>query len=485
MLNNINLYTTMLKTEYKKLKESYCKELYSLQIDMMKAKIPMVIIVEGWGTSGKGKIISQIIEPLDPRYYKVYDTGNNCNETIPFLKEYIEKMPCRDKLSIFDRCWYKYAFWDNRTNTKKSTTDSINTIERQFSDDGCVIVKIFLHISQSEQKKRLQNIDKSFSANAHDHFRNKNYKEYFEIIDNAIENTNTEYAKWNIVSGYDIYSATISVYDIIVNSMKSALSKKDNEKNSISIDYNKTKNKFSLIKMTKLRDIDLSAKVDDDKYKEKLKSLQKTLSEQQQILFKKQISMVLVFEGWDAAGKGGSIKRVTSCLDPRDYVVIPISSPNTLEASHHYLWRFWKEIPQNGKIVVFDRSWYGRVMVERVEGFCEENRWKMAYNEINEFEHELTENGIIVVKFWLHISPEEQLTRFKERENTPEKRWKITDEDWRNRKKWSEYEIAVNEMLKTTSTSFAPWNIIECNNKKYGRLKILKTITKIIDEHIC
>lgn len=485
MLNDVTLNSIMLKTEYKELKEKYSAELYSLQIDMMKAKIPMAIIVEGWGTSGKGKIISQIIEPLDPRYYRVYDTGNNgSDETVPFLKEYIEKMPCRDKLSIFDRCWYKYAFWDNKTNKKKSTIDSINTIERQFFDDGCVIVKIFLHISQSEQKKRLQSVDKEHLNNSHDYFRNKNYDKYFKIIDDAIIKTNTDYAKWNIVSGHDLYSAAISVYEIIVNAMKSALDKKNNDKNSIFDMYSEIKNKFPLVKMPKLQDINLSVSVDENKYKEKLKNLQKTLSEQQQILFQKQIPMVLVFEGWDAAGKGGSIKRVASCLDPRNYNVIPISSPTTVELSHQYLWRFWKEIPQGGKITIFDRSWYGRVMVERIEGFCKENRWKMAYNEINEFEYELTKNGIILLKFWLHISPDEQLIRFKERENTPAKQWKITDEDWRNRKKWGEYEIAVNEMLKTTSTSFAPWNIIECNSKKYGRLKILKIITKTIDEHI-
>lgn len=485
MLNDTILNNTMLKTEYKKLKEKYCNELYSLQIDMMKAKIPMAIIVEGWGTAGKGKIISQIIDPLDPRYYRVYSKGSTCQQTVPFLKQYVEKMPCRDKLSIFDSCWYEYAFWNESTITKKSTIESINSIERQFSDDGCVIVKLFLHISKSEQKKRLQLIEKNENyINEYDNFINKHYNDFLEIVNNAIENTNKEYARWNVISGYDIYSATISVYEIIINAMKSALSKKDAEKTTIPVNYKDSDKRFPLIKMPLLKDIDLNVSVDENKYKDKLKQLQSKLSKRQEFLFKNQIPMVLVFEGWDAAGKGGSIKRVTSCLDPRDYTVIPISSPSSIELSHHYLWRFWKELPQQNKITIFDRSWYGRVMVERIEGFCDKNRWQMAYSEINEFEHEITKSGIILIKFWLHISPDEQLTRFKNRENNPAKQWKITDEDWRNRKKWDEYEIAVNDMLQKTSTKFAPWNIIECNNKKYGRLKILKTIIKEIDDHI-
>ena len=191
-----------------------------------------------------------------------------------------------------------------------------------------------------------------------------------------------------------------------------------------------------------------------------------------------------MFEGWDAAGKGGAIKRIAKALDPRGYEAIPISAPNSYELAHHYLFRFWRNVPKTGHIAIFDRSWYGRVLVERVENLIKENVWERAYNETNEFEYELTKSGVIVIKFWLQIDKNEQLKRFNERQNTIEKQWKITDEDWRNREKWNSYEIAVNDMISKTSTEFSPWNIIEANDKKYARTKVLKTIIDIINEWV-
>ena len=188
------------------------------------------------------------------------------------------------------------------------------------------------------------------------------------------------------------------------------------------------------------------------------------------------------FEGWDAGGKGGAIKRLTQALDPRGYAVQPVSAPNDLEKSHHYLWRFWTNMPKAGHFTIFDRSWYGRVMVERIEGFCSEEEWRRAYEEINHFEQELTERGAILLKFWLHISPEEQLRRFHERQNTPEKQWKITDEDWRNREKWPAYEQAVDEMLLRTHRAQAPWIVVEAENKKFARLKVLHSVINAVEE---
>jgi polyphosphate kinase 2 (PPK2 family) len=183
---------------------------------------------------------------------------------------------------------------------------------------------------------------------------------------------------------------------------------------------------------------------------------------------------VWVFEGWDAAGKGGAIRRLTSAIDARDYRVIPVSKPTDEEKSQHYLWRFWRHVPRAGRVTIYDRSWYGRVLVERLEGFCRVDEWRRAYGELNDFEMQLAAHGIIVLKFWLQMSKEEQLRRFRHREETDYKRHKINAEDWRNRRKWREYEIAVGDMLALTQHASAPWHLVAADNKRHARLEILK-----------
>ena len=228
----------------------------------------------------------------------------------------------------------------------------------------------------------------------------------------------------------------------------------------------------------------LDKKLTDEEYKEELDKLQKKLGRLHNELYQKRIPVIIGYEGWDAAGKGGNIKRIAEALDARGYVVNPIASPEPHEKARHFLWRFWTRLPKSGHVAIFDRTWYGRVMVERLEGFCSENDWQRAYNEINEFEKELHDWGAIVIKFWVQIDKDTQLERFTLRQNTPEKRWKITDEDWRNRDKWDDYETAVDEMLEKTNTSFAPWHILESNNKKYARIKALKIVIKAIEDKL-
>ena len=241
-------------------------------------------------------------------------------------------------------------------------------------------------------------------------------------------------------------------------------------------------NRYQLRTMPLLSEVELNKDMDVLEYRRELAKCQKKLGKLHNELYRKKIPVVIAYEGWDAAGKGGNIKRIAGALDPRGYDVHPIASPEPHEKSRHYLWRFWTRLPKTGHIAIFDRTWYGRVMVERLEGFCTQNDWQRAYNEINEFERELTDWGAVVIKFWVQIDKETQLERFKDRENTPEKRWKITDEDWRNREKWDMYEDAVNEMLQKTSTESAPWYILESNNKYYARIKALKTVIKRLEK---
>jgi polyphosphate kinase 2 (PPK2 family) len=233
-------------------------------------------------------------------------------------------------------------------------------------------------------------------------------------------------------------------------------------------------NTFPLKSIPKLAEIPLDKTLTEEEYRTELDRLQKRLGELHNELYHKKIPVIIAYEGWDAAGKGGNIKRIAAALDPRGYEVHPIASPEPAEKSRHYLWRFWNRLPKDGHIAIFDRTWYGRVMVERLEGFCSENDWQRAYNEINEFEKELTDWGAVVIKFWVQIDKRTQLKRFKERQATPEKQWKITDEDWRNREKWDLYEDAIDEMIQKTSTENAPWYILESVDKKYARIKALE-----------
>ena len=241
-------------------------------------------------------------------------------------------------------------------------------------------------------------------------------------------------------------------------------------------------NVFPMTQMPKLSEIPLDKELDDNTYKEELDRLQARLGELHNRLYRKKVPVIIAYEGWDAAGKGGNIKRITGALDPRGYEVHPIASPEPHEKARHYLWRFWTRLPKTGHIAIFDRTWYGRVMVERLEGFCSENDWMRAYNEINEFEKELQDWGAVLIKFWVQIDKETQLARFTDRQNTPEKQWKITDEDWRNRDKWDQYETAVNEMIQKTSTVYAPWHILESTDKKYARIKALWIVVEELEK---
>jgi polyphosphate kinase 2 (PPK2 family) len=233
-----------------------------------------------------------------------------------------------------------------------------------------------------------------------------------------------------------------------------------------------------------LETVDLTRRLDADEYRERLIRAQVRLSQLGFQVYKQGRPVIMAFEGWDAAGKGGAIRRLTERLDPRGYVVHAISAPQGDDKAHHYLWRFWRRLPEAGQITIFDRTWYGRVLVERVEGFCTEEEWRRAFQEINQFERQLVDFGTILVKFWLHVSQEEQLARFQERENTPYKSWKLTDEDWRNRDKWDAYRGAVEDMLLKTSTTTAPWTVVPSNDKYYARVNVLETVVDALEREL-
>ncbi|MDD2968597.1 MAG: phosphate--AMP phosphotransferase [Lachnospiraceae bacterium] len=534
MLEKIDLDKKLSKKEFGVVMDELAPRLSFLQRECRAAGIPIMIVFEGWGASGKGTLINKLIAPLDPRGFKVFTIQKVSEEEAmrPFLWRFWTRLPANGRIHIFDRSWYRSMITEclegKKGDAEKGRAlEDIIHYEQELSEDGMVIIKFFLHISQKEQKLRFKSLEKNdttkWRVNKQDWKQNEEYDNYRILFDDMIAKTDTEYAPWTIIESTNKEYAASKIIATVVErlqeviestkSEKEELKTKELKKEGLKKEEAKTKesktgivtkekeehpdtnkenpsaveNKaFKAIeqslKLDVLSGVDLSHTLDKEKYKKKLEELQNKLAILHYEMYQKRIPVVLAFEGWDAAGKGGAIKRLTENIDPRGYEVIPVAAPNDIERAHHYLWRFWNAIPKAGHLAVFDRTWYGRVLVERIEGFCSENEWKRSYNEINNMEEHLTNFGCIVLKFWLHIDQVEQEKRFLERQENPQKQWKITEEDWRNREKWDDYVEAVNEMVIRTSTTAAPWVIVEANDKYYARIKVLETVVRALEE---
>ena len=461
--------------------------LYDLQMKIKEHKLPVLVLFEGWSAAGKGSIIGKVIKNIDPRFFKVATMSAPSAEEIrrPFLYRYMKQIPEEGKFTFLDSGWLEQTAKEVLEGSMsgesyEKRTESIRRFERQLTDNGYLVLKFFMEIDKDEQKKRMKKLldshDTSWRVSDFDTWQHEHYKKCEKVFDRCLKDTNLPTSPWYIIDAGNRKWAKLQVMETLVNNIDVAL---QNQKHSVPI----PQNVFPLVNMPGLSEIELKGKtVEDEKYRQELKELQAHLGELHNRLYRKRVPVIITYEGWDAAGKGGNIKRVAGALDPRGYEVHPIASPEPHEKARHYLWRFWTRLPKDGHIAIFDRTWYGRVMVERLEGFCSENDWKRAYNEINEFEKELHDWGAVIIKFWVQIDKETQLERFTERQNNPEKQWKITDEDWRNREKWDQYETAGDEMLKKTSTSYAPWHILESVDKKYARIKALKIIIKELEK---
>ena len=457
------------------------EQLAGYQTQIKEAKLPVMVIFEGWGAAGKGSVIGRVIRSIDPRFFRVTTMSAPTPEEkrYPFLHRYFREIPEAGKFQFFDTYWMNEVVnqrmsGDLDDETYKKRVRSINNAERSLTDNGYLVMKFFFHISRKEQKKRLEALQEDKNARwrvTKDDLReNKHYDEYLEICEQFLEDTNRSSAPWYIIDAKNKKWAELQVLRFLNQGIDTAL-----KNHALAAPI--LQNVFPLRKTPLLSEVSLADKtIADDEYKTELDRLQKELSDLHNEIYRRKIPVIIAYEGWDAAGKGGNIKRITAALDPRGFEVQPIASPEPHEKARHFLWRFWTRLPKDGHIAIFDRTWYGRVMVERLEGFCSENDWQRAYNEMNEFEKELADWGAVVIKFWVQIDNETQLQRFTDRQNTPEKQWKITDEDWRNREKWDQYEEAVNEMLQKTNTTFAPWYILESNDKKYARIKALRIV---------
>lgn len=462
-------------------------KMYELQMKIKEHKIPVLVLFEGWSSAGKGSMIGKVIKNIDPRFFKVATMSAPTEDELrrPFLYRYMRQIPEQGKFTFLDSGWMeettKEVLEDGLSGEDyEKRIDSIKRFERQLTDNGYLVVKFFMHISKDEQAKRMKGLlsgeDTQWRVQKFDQWQNEHYGKCEKVYDRYLKDTNMSTSPWYIVDAKNKKWAELQVLETMVSNIEVGL---QNQMHSVPI----LQNVFPLVKMPKLQDVELEGKViEEEEYRKELKELQKRLRELHNRVYRKRVPVIITYEGWDAAGKGGNIKRITGALDPRGFEVHPIASPEPHEKARHYLWRFWTRLPKDGHIAIFDRTWYGRVMVERLEGFCSENDWKRAYNEMNEFEKELHDWGAVIIKFWVQIDKDTQLERFTDRQNNPEKQWKITDEDWRNREKWDLYEDAVNEMLKKTSTTYAPWHILESVDKKYARIKALKIVIEELEK---
>ena len=460
--------------------------LAQLQQALRARRIPVILLFEGFGAAGKGTVISHLMVNLDPRGFKVHaiqpPTGDERH--YPMMHRYWKRLPAQGQMAIFDRSWYReVTLAPLEEKIKKAELERryriMEDFEQMLAADGTVIIKFFLDISKKEQKARFKALEKSkdtrWRVTAADWAHHDAYERLRGYFDEAIARTDRPYAPWYRIDAQDKKRALQQVYARVLGTLEDALDKKEpGPVPGLA--------PLPTLPVCPLSQVDLSVSRAPGDYRKQLKAAQEQLSQLHNRLYLTRTPLILAFEGWDAAGKGGAIKRIARALDPRGYEVVPIAAPTPLEKSHQHLWRFWTALPKDGHVTIFDRTWYGRVMVERIEGFCSEEAWQRAYEEINHFEQELTERGAILLKFWLHISPEEQLRRFNERQNTPEKQWKITDEDWRNREKWPAYAEAVDEMLRRTHRARAPWIVVEAEDKKFARIKVLQSVIDAIEK---
>ena len=471
------------KAEIRRLRDM----LVSRQQAVRDARLPVIVLLEGWDCAGKGNLINELISEMDPRFFSVaaFDRTPEREERWPFLKKFFDVLPENGKFLFVDNGWMedtvgKYLRREISKEEYKRRVESCGIFERQLRDNGYVLIKFFLHISRQEQLQRISSLwedrDTQWRISEDDFWQQQEYDRFLKAYDTFMEAADKT-APWHVLDGEDRKKALYDALRAITGTVEKALK-------AGRYVGKPTDRKFPLLGGPSQKDADLTAKIDPEKYKTELKRLQKKLAELHNQIYRKKIPVVICYEGWDAAGKGGNIRRLAYPLDPRGFDVIPVASPTAGELARHYLWRFWTKLPRSGHVTIFDRTWYGRVMVERIEGFCAEDDWKRAYGEINEFEKELTDWGAVVLKFWIHIDPKTQLERFEARQNTPEKQWKITDEDWRNREKWPQYEEAVEDLLQKTSTSYAPWHIIESVDKKYARIRTLKIVTDALEKAV-
>jgi len=447
--------------------------LTQLEHELADRKMSTVILFEGVGGMAMSHIVNQIIAIFEPRNIR-YHTITTAN--INWIPYCLVNVAPKGQISIFDKGWYSGILTDTRM-SMSTNINLANAFERYLYNNGVNVIKLYLDIDEDVLKKYKKTYPVDIDGESEAFNSNEKLKDYSTAkskIRNMIDKTNTKYSEWNVIEVGDFKETVRKIADIL-DAKFTDLIQKPREPET-----------FEILEIypNPRENVEFTLTLSKDEYRKKLAKLQSKLAELQVKLANSDKSLCLVFEGWDAAGKGGCIKRVTQALNPRGYKAFPVPAPTAEEKSHTHLWRFARNMPAPGQITIFDRSWYGRMMVEPIEGFCNPQEYSRAAAEINLFESSCYNDHIIFIKFWIDITKAEQLKRFKARAADPMKNWKLTDEDWRNRKKWDTYEKYVNSMIKQTNTNYAPWIDVECVDKRYGRIKVLETIIDVLKKEL-
>lgn len=476
------------KEEFEALEPKLRTELLTLQRRLRNAGFPVLIVIGGVDGAGKGDTANLLHEWMDARYLRARAFGPPTEEEAerPPAWRFWMAMPPKGRVGIFFGSWYTRPIMQRvlggaKKKQLKTAIKRIRASEKLIVDEGALVIKLWFHLSKKEQKTRLKGLEADPSTRWRvsdtDWHHFERYDAFRKASAEVLEATDTKGARWIVVPGADPRRRAVIVARHLIAALSAHLE-------SFEAPQPKPPGRVEADPETVFDDVDLSLSVSKKKYNKKLEALQGRLNYLSREARACGLGATFVFEGWDAGGKGGAIRRVTRALDARQYQLIPIAAPSDEEKAQHYLWRFWRHIPRRGNFVIYDRSWYGRVLVERVEGFATKAAWSRAYKEIRDFEKQLTGFGIALAKFWLHISPEEQLRRFKERERIPYKKHKITEEDYRNREKWADYELAAAEMIKRTDKSRAPWHIIPGDSKHYARLAVLEKVCETLEQRL-
>ncbi len=479
------------KSVFKRREPQLRQRLLELQYQLLeKGQFPVIVVVDGLDGAGKSETFNLFNAWMDPRHIRTLAFGKPTEWDLerPAMWRFWQTLPPRGHIGILVGAWYRdplntRVHRGGKRSAFERRLERIRHFERMLVAEGALILKFWFHLSRDAQEKRLEELSASrktaWRVTREEWRQSRCYDRYIEAAEEMLSGTSTGEAPWEIIDGSDHEYRSLTAGALLEETLSARLDgRRPPAPPEPALLLPPLDNR------TLLKSFDYTRAQDSDTYKKKLTKFQGKLNGIMRGERLDQRSVVIVFEGMDAAGKGSTIRRVTQALDARFYRVIPIAAPTEEERAQPYLWRFWRHAPGRRRTVIFDRSWYGRVLVERVEGFAAEPDWMRAYHEINDFEQQLAEAGTIVVKFWMAITPEEQLRRFRERETTSYKRFKITPDDWRNRKKWPQYELAVNDMVERTSTEGAPWNIVASDDKHFSRVEVLKTLVRTLEDSL-
>ncbi|TNG01204.1 MAG: polyphosphate:AMP phosphotransferase [Gammaproteobacteria bacterium] len=473
------------KVDFQKEQDLLHADILKVQRSCREAGVPLVILVSGVEAAGKSAVVNRLSKWLDMRNVRTISFWHETEDerSRPHDWRFWRELPGKGEIAILFGSWYTRPIIhavtgkQNKKSAKqlKQDCDHIIRFEKLLADDGVVFVKLWFHISSKEQTARIKAKKKAgHRITPYEKNLSRFYDDFAEISHKVMDLTDKPHAPWHVVDATDRRYRDLTTGKLILKQMQDTLTSEHPFEETTVFSYAEPQ----------LYHVNLDQALTEKQYDKQMKKFQARLAELHWRASDQKRSTVLVFEGWDAAGKGGAIRRLTGAMDARLFRVIPIAAPTDEEKAHHYLWRFWRQLPVDGQVTIYDRSWYGRVLVERVEGFTPETNWQRAYDEINDFEEQLVNHGVIVSKFWIHIDPDEQLRRFEEREKIEHKKHKLTEEDWRNREKWATYEQAVDDMLVRTNKKHAPWFAIPGNDKFFARIEVLKAVCKQMEKEL-